>query len=367
MGSRLAPAIPRHRQLSFRSRLDRLALPERKQGKRVSLDEYYRRLELPDTASPADVKRAYRRLRAKYHPDRNKGRESTVEPVFKRVQEAFEILIGEREPPVSSPVAASAEGRTKEAPSRAHRSPPPMRGANCLVELFVPLDAAIHGGEVQASYPVNGPCRQCQERGSQCASCCGIGRLTSGMRCMACAGTGRPLASDRCPTCLGTGVRTYRKSETVRISPGAWDGQRLVVEGGGHPGPNGGPPGDAIFSVVIVCGSAFRRNGLNLACEIQVDFVTATLGGSFEAQILGRALQMTIPPNAYPGSTIRLLGHGLTDRNGSRGDLTLQLVLAMPAAASHLTDNERQQLREMFADAQRRAMQVIPSRSQDNS
>ena len=83
---------------------------------------------------------------------------------------------------------------------------------------------------------------------------------------------------------------------------------------------------------MIVCGSAFRRNGLNLACEIQVDFVTATLGGNFDAQIFGRTLPITIAPNAHAGSTIRLPGLGLTDRNGSRGELTLQLVLAMPAA-----------------------------------
>lgn len=329
----------------------------------MSLDEYYRRLELPDTASPADVTRAYRRLRAKYHPDRNKGRESIVEPVFKRVQEAFEILIGKRAPRVSGPVAASAGSRSKEAPSREHRGPPPTRGASCPIRLFVPLEAAIHGGEVEVSYPVNGPCRQCQERVSQCARCCGSGQSVSGTRCTACLGTGRPLASDWCPTCLDAAVMTYRKCETVRIPPGAWDGQRLVVEGAGHPGPNGGPPGDAIFSVVIACGSAFRRNGLNLACDVQVDFVTATLGGSFEAQILGRALRMAIPPNAHPGSTIRLLRHGLTDRNGSRGDLTLQLVLTMPAAVSHLTDDERQRLREMFADAERRATQAVPPRS----
>jgi molecular chaperone DnaJ len=128
----------------------------------VSLDEYYKRLELPGTASPADVKRAYRRLRAKYHPDRNRGREKTVEPVFKRIQEAFEILTGKRKAPVSSPAAAWTEDRDKEAPSREHRNGLPMRGANCLVELFVPLEAAIHGGEVEACYAVNGPCRQCQ-------------------------------------------------------------------------------------------------------------------------------------------------------------------------------------------------------------
>ena len=330
----------------------------------MSLDEYYRRLELPDTASPADVTRAYRRLRAKYHPDRNQGRESIVEPVFKHVQEAFEILIGKREPRVSGPMAASpsAGSRGKAAASREHRGQP-TRGASCLVRLFVPLEAAIHGGEVDVSYPVNGPCRECQERVSQCARCYGTGRSVSGMRCTACVGTGRPLASDWCPTCLGTAVETYRKSQTVKIPPGAWDGQRLVVEGAGHPGRNGGAPGDATFSVVIACGSAFRRDGLNLACDVQVDFVTATLGGSFEAQILGRALRLTISPNAHPGSTIRLLRHGLTDSIGSRGDLTLHLVLTMPPAVSYLTDDERQRLREMFADAQRRATHAIPPRS----
>jgi molecular chaperone DnaJ len=187
----------------------------------VSLDEYYRRLELPGTASPADVKRAYRRLRAKYHPDRNKGRESTVEPVFKRIQEAFEILVGKRKAPMSSP-AASSDDRNKQAPSREHRNGPSMRGANCLVELFVPLEAAIHGGEVEACYAVNGPCRQCQERASECARCYGSGQSVTGARCSACAGTGRPLAGDRCSICLGTGIGTYRKSETVKVSAGEW-------------------------------------------------------------------------------------------------------------------------------------------------
>jgi len=322
----------------------------------VSLEEYYRRLELPGTASAADVKRAYRRLRAKYHPDRNKGRETSVEPAFKRIQEAFEILTGKRKPPVFEP-AASRDEREHEARSREQRGGPRMRGANCLVELFVPLEAAIHGGAVEVSYAVNGPCRQCQERATECTRCYGSGQSLSGARCSACAGTGRPLAGDGCPICLGSGIATYRKSETVMVPAGAWDGQRLVVEGGGHPGANGGPFGDAIFSVAIVCGAGFRRNGLNLACEIQVDFVTATLGGSFEAQILGRAQQVSIPPNAHPGSTIRLSRHGLTDRNGLRGDLTLQLVLAMPVAVSHLSGDERERLRAMFADAQRRALQ----------
>ena len=359
-----ALTISRHRQQSYCFGLDRLVLSERNRGKRVSLDEYYRRLELPETASPADVTRAYRRLRAKYHPDRNKGSESLVEPVFKRVQEAFEILIGKREPRVARPMptSTSAGSRGKAAPSREHRGPP-ARGASCLIRLFVPLEAAIHGGEVDVSYPVSGPCQQCQDRVSQCAHCYGSGQSVSGTRCAACVGTGRPLASHLCPACLGAAAMTYRKSETVKVPPGAWDGQRLVVEGAGHPGPNGGPPGDATFSVVIACGSAFRRDGLNLACDVQVDFVTATLGGYFEAHILGHALRLTISPNAHRGSTIRLLRHGLTDSIGTRGDLTLRLVLTMPAAVSHLTENERQALREMFAHAQRRATQAVPPRS----
>jgi len=317
----------------------------------VSLDEYYKRLELTGTATPADVKRAYRRLRAKYHPDRNKGREASVEPVFKRIQEAFEILIGERKAPLSvgaSPVRTptptstpksapdwtwtwaqtSDETRRQtetEPPSRNYRSGPPLRGANCLTELFVPLEAAIHGGAVDVSYMVQGVCDQC-----------------------------RGHARSRCPLCFGKGVVSYRKCETVRVEPGAWDGQRMVVEGAGHPGTNGGAAGDAIFSIVVVCSSAFRRDALHVACDIEVDFVTAMLGGSYQAQVLGCALPVTIEPNSGPGTTIRLRGQGLSDRNGTRGDLTLRVVLAMPAAAAHLTEQEREGLRELFAAVERR-------------
>jgi molecular chaperone DnaJ len=252
----------------------------------------------------------------------------------------------------------------KETAAREFRSGPPMRGANCLVELFVPLEAAIHGGAVEASYPVNVACRECgPSRRSHasvfaCAECDGSGRTSRGTHCAACAGTGRPRAGHLCAACAGTGVRSERKSQIVPVPAGAWDGQRLVVEGGGQAGVNGGAPGDAIFSVAIVCGSAFRRDGLNLACAIEVDFVTATLGGSFEAQVLGHPLQVAITANAQPGSTIRLRGQGLADRHGKRGDLTLQVVLGMPAAVECLSDDERHQLRKMFADAQQRASRV---------
>jgi len=326
----------------------------------VSLDEYYRRLELPHTASPAEIKRAYRRLRAKYHPDRNKGREAAVEPVFKRVQEAFEILIGERQAPAAAPAAASTQGQesSRQKPRNPPRNPPrqpepdwtrfwqrgaeaeaepeasprepsnrpPIRGANCLAELFVPVETAIYGGSVEATILVNGPCLHC------------LGH-----------------ASHRCPTCRGTRIAAHRKTETVQVAPGAWDGQRLALAGAGHPGANGGAAGDAIFSIVIVCSAAIRRDGLNVACDVTVDFVTAMLGGSVEAQALGRTIRVTVPPNAQAGSTVRLRGQGLTDRHGARGDLTLHLVLAMPAEAFFLTEDERQKLREMFAAAQHRA------------
>ncbi|HTR07369.1 MAG TPA: DnaJ C-terminal domain-containing protein [Paraburkholderia sp.] len=293
----------------------------------MSFEEYYKRLKLPGTASPAEIKRAYRRLRAKYHPDRNKGREAAVEPVFKLIQEAFEILTGKRAAPSANPAAPANKSPSEEPSPRERRTSFPLRGANCLVELFVPLELAINGGGVEAHYPVKGPCHACQQEGG----------------------------AVHCETCLGSGVRTWRKSQIVEIPCGAWDGQRLAVPGGGHPGVNGGPPGDAIFSVSIVCGSAFTRNGLDLACELPVDFVTAMLGGNVEANVLGRTLEVKIPANANSGTPIRLPGLGLSDRNGARGNLTLQLVLTMPAAAAHLTSAERQQLREIFADAQRRS------------
>ncbi|WP_028209976.1 DnaJ C-terminal domain-containing protein [Paraburkholderia mimosarum] len=306
----------------------------------MNFEEYYRRLQLPETASPAEIKRAYRQLRAKYHPDRNKGSEAAVEPVFKRIQEAFEILTGRRVAPSARSASATASvnpTRGSQAPLRQRRAPPPMRGANCLVELFVPLEVAIDGGGVEAHYAVKGPCVACQKE-------------------------------DRgvlCEQCHGTGVQTSRKSHVVEIPRGAWDGQRLVVEGGGHPGVSGGPPGDATFSITIVCGPGFTRNGLDLACEIQIDFVTAMLGGAIHAKILGRTIEVKIPANASSGTSIRLPDLGLSDRNGTRGSLTLKLLLTMPAAAAHLTDADRQHLREIFAAAERRAKLSPPGGSQD--
>lgn len=312
---------------------------ERHPGTPLSFEEYYKRLQLPETASPAEIKRAYRQLRAKYHPDRNKGHEATVEPVFKRIQEAFEILSGRRiAPTAGTSGAASSTSKTRgaEAPPRQRRAAPPMRGANCLVELFVPLEAALDGGGVQAHYPVKGPCPACEltDRGALCEQC------------------------------QGTGVKAWRKSQAVEIPRGAWDGQRLVVPGGGHPGVNGGQPGDATFSVSIVCGPGFTRHGLDLTCELQTDFVTAMLGGSVQAKILGRTYEVKIPANANARTPIRLPGLGLADRNGTRGTLTLHLVLTMPAAAAHLTGAERQQLRDIFVEAARRASQSPGAGSQ---
>ncbi|WP_233881679.1 DnaJ C-terminal domain-containing protein [Paraburkholderia flagellata] len=305
----------------------------------MSFEEYYRRLQLPETASPAEIKRAYRQLRAKYHPDRNKGREAAVEPVFKLIQEAFEILSGRRVAPTAGTSGdAGPAGKTRgaEAPPRQRRAAPAMRGANCLVELFVPLEVALDGGGVQAHYPVKGPCPACaqEDRGALCEQC------------------------------HGTGVKTWRKSQAVEIPRGAWDGQRLMMPGGGHPGVNGGPPGDATFSVSIVCGPGFTRNGLDLACELQIDFVTAMLGGGMQTKVLGRTIEAKIPANANSRTPIRLPGLGLADRNGTRGNLTLHLVLTVPAAAAYLTGAERQQLRDMFTEAERRASQSPGSGSQ---
>jgi molecular chaperone DnaJ len=241
--------------------------------------------------------------------------------------------MGERAAAVSTPSPAPARAhseREKEAAPREADTRSPLRGANCAADLFVPLETAIHGGEVEVSYMVKGPCLHC-----------------------------RGHTSNRCPTCRGTRIAAYRKRETVTISAGAWDGQRVVVEGAGHPGTGGGAAGDAIFSVAIVCSSAFRRDGLNVACDIDVDCVTAILGGRIEAHVLGKAIPVTIQPDSQPGTAVRLQGQGLSDRNGGRGDLTLRLTLAMPAASSYLTGDERERLRQMFAAAQHRATQTL--------
>jgi molecular chaperone DnaJ len=356
-----------------------------------SIDEYYQRLGLPNTASPAEIKRAYRRLRGKYHPDRNSGRESKVELEFKRIQEAFEILTGKRVAPSAARAASSNTARhpapRKHTPprpqpsaepaarpaspaspqwdaaaaTRTHVGPMAVRGANLHQPLYAPVEVALNGGDVLTSYPFTGICRKCEGTSStrfsanKCPSCDGHGQSPDGQRCAICAGAGRLARSPMCPACQGKGIESYQKTHTVSVPAGAWDGQRLVVAGEGFPGVHGGVAGDAVFSVNVVCNTDIQRDGLNLSMSLPIDFVTATLGGALETKMLGRDLSVTIPPNAQQGSVIRLPGKGLFDASGNRGELRLQIVLVMPKAAAHLTDEQRQALAAMFEDAARRA------------
>jgi molecular chaperone DnaJ len=351
----------------------------------VSIGEYYKRLNLPENASAEEIKKAYRRLRAKYHPDLNKGSESNVEPVFKRIQEAFEVLTGARAPAPHAPASTQEASRHAQArqpqPSRsderearkpwsaanrwqAYRSGeegPPQRGANRHDKLYVPLEAALNGGHVPTSYQITEPCRQCRGISARfnagpCGDCNGQGKTIHGARCGSCGGTGRANIN-RCVACQNSGSESYWKTDQVAVPAGAWDGQQLTMTGGGFPGSNGGPAGDAILSVVILCGSDIQRDGLNLTSELHVDFVTATLGGPFETHLLGRELCIAIPPNSAQGSMIRMPAHGLSDASGNQGELKLHVVLAMPAAAIHLTDEQRALLKQIFDDAARRGEQ----------
>ncbi|GAB7526254.1 DnaJ C-terminal domain-containing protein [Paraburkholderia sp. 2C] len=352
----------------------------------MSIGEYYKRLNLPETASPEEIKKAYRRLRAKYHPDLNKGSESNVEPVFKRIQEAFEVLTGARAPAAhgasatqeanrptqarppqpQAPRANERDARSKSWSTasdrwQAYRSNddrPPMRGANRHDKLYVPLDVALNGGHAPTSYQITAPCRQCggmsaRVNAGPCADCEGQGKTALGARCGSCGGSGRANI-DRCPACQNTGSESYWKTDQVAVPAGAWDGQQLTVPDGGFPGANGGAAGNALLSVVILCGSDIERDGLNLTRELKVDYVTATLGGTFDAHLLGRNLRVAIPPNSTQGSVIRLPAHGLSDASGNQGELRLHVVLAMPDAARYLTDEQRAQLKQMFDDAARR-------------
>jgi molecular chaperone DnaJ len=371
----------------------------------VSIGEYYKRLDLPETASPDEIKRAYRRLRAKYHPDLNKGREASVEPVFKRIQEAFEVLTGTRAAAPGASTGAAAQGRGRPAGARQGHAAPaqshpqngaqkgsqagaqahsrdayaghsawaaagrwrtsdtadtaiPTRGANRHDKLYVPLEVALNGGTVPSSYQITVPCRQCggasaRWHAAPCDACGGQGRTADEAPCAACAGSGR-ASRIRCGACQGTGSESHWHTDNIAVPRGAWDGQQLTVTGGGLPGMHGGPSGDAILAVVILCGADFQRDGLHLSGTLQLDFVTATLGGPFATRMLDRELLIDVPPHCAQGSVIRLPGHGLSDASGNQGELRLQVTLAMPAYAAQLTAEERAQLRQIFADAARR-------------
>ncbi|MCC7120704.1 MAG: molecular chaperone DnaJ [Gammaproteobacteria bacterium] len=327
--------------------------------------DYYEVLGIARTASEADIKKAYRRLAMKYHPDRNDG-DVGAEEQFKETKEAFEILSDQQKraaydqfghagvdpqagggfgggagfSDIFESVFGDIFGGGARGGSRVYR------GADLRYDLELSLEDAVRGTEVKIRLPTVIECESCDGNGSRskaapetCSSCNGVGqiRMQQGFfsvqqTCPACRGRGR-VVKDPCGACGGTGKARGHKTIAVKIPAGVDTGDRIRLGGEGEPGQNGGPAGDLYVNVVVREHSIFTREGTDLYSEVPIDFVTATLGGELEVPTLEGRVVLKIPPETQSGRMFRMRGKGVKSvRGGATGDLICRVTIETPVS-----------------------------------
>jgi molecular chaperone DnaJ len=346
--------------------------------------DYYEVLGVSKTAAADEIKKAYRRLAMKFHPDRAKD-DSAAEGKFKEAKEAYEVLNDEdkrsaydrfghdgvRGAGMGGPGGFSAEGFSDifgdvfgDIFGGSRRAGPQVfRGADLGYELRLDLEKAVNGESVTIDVPSQVACESCDGSGAkkgtkpvQCATCGGAGqvRMQQGFfsiqqTCPACKGAGTVI-SDPCETCHGRGRTRKTRTLSVKVPPGVDDGDRIRLSGEGEAGRSGGPPGDLYVEIRINPHKIFKRDGADLSCEMPISFVTATLGGEVELPTLDGNVSLKVPAGTQSGKVFRLRGKGVTIvRDARKGDLFAQVAIETPV---NLTSGQKELLGEFETQLQ---------------
>ncbi len=344
----------------------------------MSKPDYYEILAVKRNASAAEIKKSYRRLAMKHHPDRNPDNED-AEADFKEAKEAYEVLSDERKRAAYDQFGhaglAGASGRgfnpgdafsdifgdvfgdIYSGGRRGGRNQV-FRGADLRYQLDLDLEQAVFGGEVEVSYSTLSECETCHGSGARpgsepqtCRSCAGHGqvRMSQGMfsiqqTCPQCRGTGQQI-NDPCGDCDGQGRVNKRKTLSVKVPPGVDSGDRIRLPGEGEAGRNGGPAGDLYVEVRVRAHAIFQREGAHLHCEIPISLAIAMLGDTVEVPTLAGQVALKIPAGTQSGKVFRLRGKGAAPvRGGPAGDLFCKVKLETPV---HLTDEQQELVRQL--------------------
>jgi molecular chaperone DnaJ len=353
----------------------------------MSKRDLYEILGVAKNASEDEIKKAYRKLAMKFHPDRNQGdKTKDSEEKFKEVKQAYEILMdaskraaydrfghagvdpnagaGGGQPgfgnfadafgDIFSDIFGGAGGRAGGGRSAAYR------GADLRYNMEITLEQAAHGFASDIRVPSWDNCETCKGTGAKpgtsaktCGTCNGAGavRMTQGFfsiqqTCPTCHGSGKVIA-EPCVACHGEGKIKKNKVLEVKIPPGIDEGQRIRLSGKGEPGVSGGPPGDLYVEIRIKQHDTFQREGDDLHCEVPVSIVTATLGGDIDVATLDGKVSLSIPEGTQSGKTFRLRGKGIKGvRSSYPGDLYCHVIVETPV---RLTDKQKKLLREFEA------------------
>jgi molecular chaperone DnaJ len=333
--------------------------------------DFYVILGVPQEASTADIKRAYRRLARRYHPGVNPG-DRTAEELFQRIVEAYETLVDPNRrrqydtagkhggPRVESASFMFAEfdfSAAKRGPQAStftelfadvlHPLPGvglerPEVGADLHASLTVSFANAVHGVERQVLVTRQVMCGACAGAGqvaiaeAQCRQCQGAGRIrwarghmVFAKPCVACGGEGRQTR-ERCAVCAGQGRGVRGEAVSVMVPAGITDGGRLRVMEMGHAGRHGGRPGDLYVTVHVQPHPWFRREGDDLVCELPVAVHEAALGAHVDVPSLEGPVKLRIPPGTQGRQRLRVNGGGLVTATGGRGDLLFDVTLVLP-------------------------------------
>lgn len=343
--------------------------------------DFYEILGVAKTASEDDIKKAYRKLAMKYHPDRNPDNKEAEEK-FKEVKEAYEMLTNPEkreaydryghagvDPNMGGGGFGGGAGGFGDAfgdifgdifgggRGRGGGGPQVYRGADLRYNLEITLEQAAHGYETTIRVPSWDKCDTCHGSGAKpgtqpvtCTTCSGHGqvRMQQGFfsiqqTCPKCHGSGK-IIPEPCAACGGAGRIKRNKTLEVKIPAGIDNGMRIRSTGNGEPGTNGGPAGDLYVEIHIKPHPVFQREGDDLHCEMPISFAKAALGGEIEVPTLTGKVSFTVPEGTQTGKTFRLKGKGVKGvRSGYTGDLFCHVVVETPVK---LTDKQKDLLRE---------------------